>query len=876
MHFIYKIVTKRLLPLFIKKKPTNNFTKYKTIIILDLAIFLFLLQFICYVFAEQGDVPFLKVTFLDVGQGDAIFIQTHQKTILLDAGDDRLNAGSAVIVPYLKCEGIKKIDYCIITHPHRDHFGGFIDIINNFNVNEIIYSSDVFGGNTPEESPNDALVYMKLYNSIKNQNIPYNKARTGMILNWGSNIKVEVLHAADIEGEPPNFNIQPIILRTSNTNLPELKSNANNKSLIIKATLGKISYLFTGDVEKEGEEKVIERYSNKLTSTILKVAHHGSKSSTTMPFLEIARPKYAIISVGNKNIFGHPNKETLDKLAYYKAKILRTDQDGTIVTYTTGEDIKITTNQSELAFTQVPQIINITPNSATIQWETNKNSNSIVYWGENSYQFEKIIDQYVKKHTVTLVNLNPNTKYIFKVVSYDEKIPNQYVTSEGELITPTGVSQQYPVIISFNAHDKKAYLKSQLPVSIILKNPTPSLFSNAQLKIFQYSISDDNLLISQDIRINPNSQNEVRCNVTLNLEGEIDIIAVLYINANIADTASIKIKVEPKIAIVDCAHGNTDYYKGIFSGMKMDLYNNLGILLKSTNKQITEETLKDAILFISSDPQSKFSPSEIYALSCFVSNGGALMLFMKSDYNNLSNPEYFNEILSAIGSKIRFNDDQFCDPTNNIGPPWRPFIRVFPSTIIQNVDKLLLRSACTLVSNTSGPLLSSNYLHILASGDDDSYNIDCDGQNDCSFYYASSSQNLQIPVIAVENLPAGKVACYGEKLYDHKLYSDNKIPTALFNRQVITWLTQKNQNTNLDQLISSLEELDFIKSLEYQINYLDSITTKLLHETSKNFNNPQYLQKILRKITISSNKYLKKLQKDLMLLQKFKTLHKEP
>jgi len=154
-------------------------------------VFLFLFTLFALLCAVSiSAAPLLRVTYIDVAQGDSILIRSAEKTILLDAGDDRANAANGAIIPYFKREGIKKIDIAIISHPHRDHFGGFIDLIEAIPIGEFQFSSDTLGSGDPEEGSSDGVLYMRLHDAIVAKNIPYNKVKTGSTLNWGQGVKV--------------------------------------------------------------------------------------------------------------------------------------------------------------------------------------------------------------------------------------------------------------------------------------------------------------------------------------------------------------------------------------------------------------------------------------------------------------------------------------------------------------------------------------------------------------------------------------------------------------------------------------------------------------------------------------------------------------
>lgn len=244
----------------------------------------------------------MKVHFIDVGQGDSILIQVNYKNILIDSGpkDEKDK-----LVKYLNSLNIHQFDYVIATHPHEDHIGNMAYIINNYKVLNF-YSPKIDNNTTSFENMAEAL-------SRKNLKIKILKANASTI-NLGENALVEVFS--------PNL---------------DYYDNLNNYSPIIKISYGHNSFLFTGDAEEEIEQEIITNNFN-LKSDVLKVAHHGSSTSTTKSFLDSVKPKIAVISVGKNNSYGHPTKDTLNKLK--ESKVYRTDINGNIVITSDGNTIK--------------------------------------------------------------------------------------------------------------------------------------------------------------------------------------------------------------------------------------------------------------------------------------------------------------------------------------------------------------------------------------------------------------------------------------------------------------------------------------------------------------------------------------------------------
>lgn len=232
-----------------------------------------------------------SVTFLDVGQGDSsVIIFPFGKTILIDTGGlylSRYNISKNKTVPYLNSLGISKIDLLILTHGDYDHIGDTINLLNEIKVDEVLFNNDSF--NDTEN---------KIIKVLDKKNIRYSKN------SWDFK-KNEDLY----------------FLNT------KMYDNENDNSTVVYFTYKNFSFLFTGDASKEREEDIMENYNIKDIS-FLKVGHHGSKTSTGSSFIKKINPKYSIISVGENNRYGHPNKNTLKNLK--DTTIFRTDLNGSI------------------------------------------------------------------------------------------------------------------------------------------------------------------------------------------------------------------------------------------------------------------------------------------------------------------------------------------------------------------------------------------------------------------------------------------------------------------------------------------------------------------------------------------------------------------
>ena len=286
----------------------NKFKMLKVILNLNFRIIvkkLFIFITIIILISQINIIDFkLKIYFLDVGQGDCTLIRTpYGKNIIIDGGDgnsDKYDYGEKVVYPYLLDRRIKKIDYLVASHADSDHMGGLIYILENMKVEQILL------GIQSQES-----------NQLKDLIDIANKKKVKIIiLKAGDEIKIDK-------------DIRIKVLFPIKNNLI-LENSLNNNSLVFKLKYNNFSMLFTGDIEEIAENELINLYKDNLKSTILKIAHHGSKSSSSKEFLKSVSPQIAVIGVGKKNKYGHPNEEVLLRLKNYGINIYRTDESGEI------------------------------------------------------------------------------------------------------------------------------------------------------------------------------------------------------------------------------------------------------------------------------------------------------------------------------------------------------------------------------------------------------------------------------------------------------------------------------------------------------------------------------------------------------------------
>lgn len=252
----------------------------------------------------------LKVSYIDVGQGDSILLHASDDTDILVDGGPR-SAGPTVVA-YLLSEGIDDIEVMVLTHGDADHVGGLIDVLRStIPVESVIYNG----------RQHTSLTYQEFITETQSRGLTPTPAQAGQIYAWGS-ITTSVLNP-----------------QTQGT----LGLDQNDNSVVMLVVYGDMRFLFTGDISSGIEQVIVDTGTLRLwaEADILKVAHHGSRYSSSAPFLEAVGAEVAVISVGASNPYGHPAQETLDRLQAAGAEVLRTDQNGTIVITTDGQTYEI-------------------------------------------------------------------------------------------------------------------------------------------------------------------------------------------------------------------------------------------------------------------------------------------------------------------------------------------------------------------------------------------------------------------------------------------------------------------------------------------------------------------------------------------------------
>lgn len=249
----------------------------------------------------------LMVAFLDVGQGDAVFIKApNGRQMLIDGGpNNSVLRELGKVMPFYD----RSLDVVVVTHADQDHIGGLVEVLKRFRVDLLIRSN----------ATSTSAVYLELENLIKEKNIKEEIITSPELLNLGANTEFDILF--------PNQNTAGW--------------ETNDSSVVGKLIYGNNSFLFTGDLPLAVEKYLVGKYGNFLVSDVLKVGHHGSKNSSSEIFVGTVSPIYSVISVGRDNKYGHPSPEAIKNLTTFGGQILKTMDIGTIIFTADGENISI-------------------------------------------------------------------------------------------------------------------------------------------------------------------------------------------------------------------------------------------------------------------------------------------------------------------------------------------------------------------------------------------------------------------------------------------------------------------------------------------------------------------------------------------------------
>lgn len=275
--------------------------------IIILSVFVFGNFLIWYATFAEDRHGILTVAVLDIGQGDSIFIDAPSgNQLLLDGGpNNKVLRALSSVMPFYD----RSIDLVALSHPHADHVGGLVDVMRRYDVSAVVSSGTQY--NTPE--------YQAFENELKKDNLKEYVLHRGQRINMGMGVILDVLLPdRDVANAKPHDGM-----------------------LVMKLSYGSTCVLLTGDMEKNLEDYLLYLQGADLKCDVLKVGHHGSHTSTQPEFLGAVSPKFAVISVGAHNSYGHPHQVTLDTLKKFNVQTLRTDQNGTIIFKSDGQSLSL-------------------------------------------------------------------------------------------------------------------------------------------------------------------------------------------------------------------------------------------------------------------------------------------------------------------------------------------------------------------------------------------------------------------------------------------------------------------------------------------------------------------------------------------------------
>lgn len=255
---------------------------------------------------NNTEIAQIKIHYIDVGQGDSIFIELpNNSTMLIDAGE---SSKGQIVTNYIKSLGYSKIDYLVGTHPHTDHIGGLAYVINNFSIGSIYMPKAISTSKT----------YENLLNTISQKNLKVTTAKANVNILNNNNLKIEII--------APNS---------------DSYSELNNYSAVVKIIYENRKFLFMGDAETKSENEII----SDVSADVIKIGHHGSDTSSGQSFVNKVKAKYVIIMVGNNNRYDHPYQTIIDRWTSTGATIYRTDLNGNIIVTSDGNLLDISSSK---------------------------------------------------------------------------------------------------------------------------------------------------------------------------------------------------------------------------------------------------------------------------------------------------------------------------------------------------------------------------------------------------------------------------------------------------------------------------------------------------------------------------------------------------
>ncbi len=594
--------------------------------------------------------PAVIFNMIDVGQGDSLLINlTDGENFMIDSGD--VFAQQAV-VKFLKKFGVKKLDYVLITHPHTDHYGALKGVLEatRLPVGKFYYYKET-----------KLISYRKMKAYLKKIGAKFEKLYAGKIIKFADGTYFEVFNPPQDEQESENL----------------YGKNFNNYSIVGKLVHGKMSIMLTGDAEKEAEHYILEHTDySKLKSVLLKVGHHGSRTSSTREFLEAVNPKIALISVGKDNEFGHPAPSTVERLKEMVGLVYMTENRGdiSVIMWTDGK-FKILFGDDDNIM-DGPRIIEKN-GIKYLYWLTRFASDTRIYLNRKKVYSDSVLKV---RHYVPLI-LIPAFCFGNEVTVSSRNVNGKYMSKK--ILLPVDEKPAVNIMMTKQLLNTVSYIVS--PVDIYIDNQKLQAVSKVKdLKIFKWKPQNEGLHVaSVDLKGN-------KIDFTINV-------------------------IRPVIGI-DALHRNM-----YLSSMKkfVEFFSNAGFkveFMKNPNMIYNYD------LFVIQNPAKRYLSKELTTLSRYINAG--ILIFGASDYRNLGKVYNLNEILKVLKADILFNDDSLLYKKQDGGVAYYFEVNKFHPILFKGCDLTIN------VSNSSSLIINSSKILIPVKLPNGVFQYDADKQGD--------------------------------------------------------------------------------------------------------------------------------------------------
>jgi competence protein ComEC len=386
---------------------------------------------------NQSTTGDLKAYFLDVGQGDSSVILFRDKVILIDAGDT--DRGDAV-VRALQDLGVRKIDLLVATHPHADHIGGMQAVLANFEVGRVLDSG----------LPTSSSLYEKFLSTIDRKQIPYIVAERGQTIDIDPALRILVL-------SPPK---------------ERAGDDLNANSIVLRVSYGTVNLLYTGDATAPAEDALVTS-GYPLDAQVLKVGHHGSSGASSPIFLQRVNPQVAILSLGRGNDYGHPHRETLERLNAAGPTVFRTDTDGTIRVESDGNTLSVTTEKGDAGFWNAA-VMATSPASST--------SSPVTSLSTISLNITDLVSSIPANVTIPVtlppVQLGNASGVYISRVQFDAPGDDR-LNLNGEWVTVSNRGEEAVLIAGWTISDKTGSGTFTFPAVLLLPSSSVTVFSGS-------------------------------------------------------------------------------------------------------------------------------------------------------------------------------------------------------------------------------------------------------------------------------------------------------------------------------------------------------------------------------------------------------------